>query len=140
MTERARYNPPMPMRKWFDAGEGTSIDIATVVKLVFVAGEARLYVAAGEALILTASTRDRAQIATLKEHAALGPDSHWFKIKTDAEDADSLDQRLNLTAVDKVAIVQTKSGTVAELAIGGVYAGQVLGDEVIAEVKKRLGL
>lgn len=124
-------------RTWISLGT-TSLDLDTVVKIVFEKADARLFAVSGEALIMTAWTNERADIAKLKQLAS--PSAGWVEAKADVRETESVDQRLRLSAIDKLVLVETNVGLVAELFACEVFLGQVAGDAAIDAAKRELGI
>jgi hypothetical protein len=124
-------------RMWMVLGQAT-LDVETVVKIIFDGKGARLFASAGEALLLIAWTDDRYEVTKLKEYAARG--ASWVAVRTEPDDPEGLDQRVRVSAVDKCVRVDSRQGALLELYTGGVYAGQVVGDEAIASARALLGI
>ena len=124
-------------RTWIRLGT-TTIDLDPVVKIVFDRADARMFVSAGEALLMAAWTKERADITKLKEFAS--PDNGWIDGKSDALDNSAVNERIKLSSIDKVVLVETSLGSVVELFARGVFLGQVAGPDAIAAVEQRLGI
>jgi hypothetical protein len=136
-------------REWLDLGD-TSVDMTQILKIAF-GKDARLFALAGDALVLTAWTEERILVAKLRQIAS--QHDGWINVKSeltpepdfsdpeDAEDTgiDLADERLCLKFVDKIITTKTKHGQALEMFSGGVFVGEVYGDDITV-VKDYLGL
>lgn len=139
---------PQQKREWLNLGD-TTVDLTQIARIAF-GKDARLYAIAGDALAITAWTKDRYELAHLKRLAS--QDNGWVGIQPeessepDYDDSDNgeestsaNDERVCLKLVDKLVETSTRSGAALNLFSCGVFIGEVVGDEIVF-VKEYLGL
>jgi hypothetical protein len=128
---------PSP-RSWISLGS-TFVDLNSVVKIDIERTEARLYAISGEALIMTAWTDERSDVARLKTLASIA--NGWVEVKseTDPNPKPAGRQHVKLAAVDKLVVTESTNGLCGELFANEVFLGHV-GEESTEAIKISLGI